>query len=107
VACGKVHSSCKELVSGTSLQNEVQGNIWVEAVVREEERQDVEDKEEEEKIFLVKRLVACPPKQGSIMAISKDGMLLVKTSTNPYDVLAMEEDSVEFEEEMEDAEMIV
>jgi len=34
-------------------------------------------------------------------------MLVVHTLTNPYDVLAMEEDSVELEEETEDAEMTV
>jgi len=33
----------------------------------------------------------------SIKAMSEDGMLVAQTLTNPYDVLAMEEDSVELE----------
>jgi len=43
----------------------------------------------------------------SIKAMSEDGTLVAQTSTNPYDVLAMEEDSVELEEETEDAEMTI
>jgi len=41
----------------------------------------------------------------SIEAMIEDGMPVAQTSTNPYDVLAMEEDSVDIDEGKEDAEM--